>query len=249
MKPTVMTMLKKLSLRCRSTLLSALLLTLCCAGLTIMLNFSAFQLVDQIEAAAVIKPATEIPLTQELEATPTVSAEHLNTSKRAFSLQSMLYMLFIIGGGSALTYFIAGKALKPLDDLNEQVKNITVHNLSKKLEIPPTKDEIAELTQSFNTMSSKLNDAFMTQKRFSASAAHELRTPLSVLQTKIDVFKKRNTHTSDEYDALIAVFEKQITRLRRLVINLLDMTNMDRTQEKNTIHLRDLFEDILCELS
>lgn len=66
-----------------------------------------------------------------------------------------------------------------------------MHNLSETLSVPPTKDEIAELSLTFNEMTDKLNNAFMMQQRFSASAAHELRTPLAVLQTKVDVFKKK----------------------------------------------------------
>lgn len=102
-------------------------------------------------------------------------------------------MLLVIFGGGVLTYYASGKVLKPLDTLNSQIKNRTVHNLSETMNIPPTNDEIAELTQSFNEMTDKLNDAFMMQSRFSANAAHELRTPLAVLKTKLDVFKKK-TH-------------------------------------------------------
>lgn len=102
-----------------------------------------------------------------------------------------MMMLLVIGG--LLTYYISGKALKPLHILSRQMKNCTVYNLSEDLKVPESQDEIAELTRSFNEMSNKLNDAFAMQKRFSQSAAHELRTPLTVLKTKVDVFKKKKT--------------------------------------------------------
>ena len=123
-----------------------------------------------------------------------------------------------------------------------------MQNLSETLSVPPTKDEIAELTASFNEMSDKLNNSFMMQQRFSASAAHELRTPLAVLQTKVDIFKK-NIRTTEEYDALIYVIEKQPKRLRGLNANLLDMTNMDDSIEQSSICLKGIFEDIHSELS
>src|SRR4029453_12647095 len=115
----------------------------------------------------------------------------VNDSQKArldFKIKSIIYMIFVIVGGGLLTYYISGKAIKPLHTLNGQVKNVNVHNLSETLSVPPTKDEIAELTVTFNEMTDKLNNAFMMQARFSASAAHELRTPLAVLQTKGDVF-------------------------------------------------------------
>lgn len=247
-------MINKLTIRWRLTILSALLLTLCCVGLTIVLNYSAFKMADSLEAAVPIVPATSITPNSNMnggveELTPSIPLEELQSAKRGYSDQSIFYMMMIVLGGSALTYYIAGKALKPLDILSNQVKNLNVHNLSETLEVPPTKDEISHLTQTFNEMSDKLNHAFMTQKRFSANAAHELRTPLAILQTKLDVFKKNEKHTNSEYETLMGVFEKQIHRLRELVGNLLDMSNMKDDQEKSDISLNDIFEDILSELS
>lgn len=251
-----MTMFKKISIRWRLTILSALLLTICCIGLTVVLNFTAYRLADNIDAAIISTPAiTNAPLQgyeaseNEQELTPSLPSESVHKAKKGFRIESVIYMLIAILGGSTLTYYISGKALKPLDILNRQVKNITVHNLSDTLVIPPTKDEIAELTMSFNEMTDKLNQGFMMQKRFSASAAHELRTPLAVLQTKVDVFKKKTPHTMDEYEELVSILEKQIRRLRVLVGNLLDMTNMDDEREQSNIELRDIFEDILAELA
>lgn len=249
-------MLKKLSIRIRLTLLSTLLLTVCCIGLTIILNFSAYRLANKIDASIIAAPVVDSTLPEtnsydrsNMETVPSYPAKNLQEAKRGFSLESTVYMIVIILGGSALTYYISGRALKPLEVLNTKIKNINVHNLSESLDIPPTKDEIAELTQSFNEMTNKLDKAFLTQKCFSSSAAHELRTPLAVLQTKVDVFRKKSSHSNHEYESLIFVFEKQITRLRGIVSNLLDMTNLDDEREQSCIHLKDLLEDIISELS
>lgn len=249
-------MLKKLSIRIRLTLLSTLLLTVCCIGLTIILNFSAYRLANKIDASIIAAPIVDSTLPApnsydqpNMETSPSYPAKDLQEAKRGFSLESTIYMLVIILGGSALTYYISGRVLKPLEVLNTKIKNINVHNLSESLDIPPTKDEIAELTQSFNEMTAKLDKAFLTQKVFSSSAAHELRTPLAVLQTKIDVFRKRASHSNYEYESLISVFEKQIARLRGIVSNLLDMTILDDEREQSSILLKDLFEDIILELS
>ena len=250
-------MLKKMPIRLRLTVMTVALLTVCCVGLTLTINFSATRMATRIDAVALV-PSLEvgdgswseesIPAMPNSLA-PSISTEASQKAKIDFRIESILYMLLIIVGGGFLTYYLSGKALKPLDTLNEQVKNINVNNLSETLSVPPTKDEIAELTSSFNGMADKLNNSFMMQQRFSASAAHELRTPLAVLQTKVDVFKKKKIHTTEEYDALIYVIEKQTKRLRGLVASLLDMTNMDGIHEKSSICVKDIFEDIISELS
>ncbi|OMC81047.1 HAMP domain-containing sensor histidine kinase [Viridibacillus sp. FSL H8-0123] len=250
-------MLKKMPIRLRLTVMTVTLLTVCCVGLTLILNFSANRMATRIDAAVVL-PAQEVggegwidestPAASSSMASP-VSSEASQKAKMDYKSESISYMLLVIVCGGILTYYFSGKALKPLDTLTEQVKKINVHNLSETLSVPPTKDEIAELSLTFNEMTDKLNNAFMMQQRFSASAAHELRTPLAVLQTKVDVFKKKKIHTIEEYDALIYVIEKQTKRLRELVGNLLDMTNMDDGVEQSSICVKDIFEDIISELS
>lgn len=249
----VIHLFKKVSIRWRFTLLTACLLTICCVGLTIVLNQSAFTLADTIEATTLLPAMDSYTNIQGSElpsdALPINPVNELQEAKQSFRSQSFLYMLFVIVTGSALTYYLSGKALKPLETLNAQVKNINVHNLANVLAVPSTKDEIAELTENFNEMTKKLDEVFMSQKRFSANAAHELRTPLAVLQTKVDVFKKRERHSDMEYQALIVVFEKQIGRLRNLIEHLLDMATMDEETQYNMLSLSDIFEDICAELT
>ncbi|MFJ8511627.1 sensor histidine kinase [Lysinibacillus xylanilyticus] len=250
-------MLKKMPIRLRLTAMMVFLLTICCVGLTLILNFSAGIMATKIDAAATVLPAqVDVEDSKAIDnfqtppnfimSTPSEDAEKAITD---FQFESIFYMLLVIFGGGVLTYYVSGKVLKPLDTLNSQIKNRTVHNLSETMVIPPSNDEIAELTLSFNEMTDKLNDAFMMQSRFSANAAHELQTPLAVLKTKVDVFKKKHTHSTEEYDALISVFEKQTQRLSELVRSLLDMTNMNDRFAKETICLRDVLEDIVSELA
>ncbi|NOU74618.1 HAMP domain-containing protein [Paenibacillus sp. LMG 31458] len=251
-----MLMLKKMPIRLRLTVMTVALLTVCCVGLTFILNLSADTMATRIDATLIV-PAKQIGEDGRGVGNPQLPSSSMITlpagdsqqARMDFRMKSIIYMIFVIVGGGFLTYYMSGKALKPLNTLNGQLKNISVHNLSETLSVPPTKDEIAELTVTFNEMTDKLDSAFMMQGRFSASAAHELRTPLAVLQTKVDVFKKKKEHTNQEYDALISVIEKQTHRLRGLVGNLLDMTNMDDNGEQSSICLKDVFEDITSELS
>lgn len=244
-------------IRLRLTAMMVLLLTICCVGLTIILNLSAGSMATKIDAVA-LSPAIntdksytnldamQTPLSPAMMPTQSIEAQQARTE---FRLESIIYLLLIIVSGGLLTYYVSGKVLKPLDTLNRQINNRTVHNLAETMDIPPTNDEIAELTQSFNEMTDKLNEAFLMQSRFTANAAHELRTPLAVLKTKVDVFKKKNIHSTDEYDALIAVFEKQIKRLSELVIALLEMTNTNDEFEQEPICLKDVLQEMIAELA
>lgn len=248
-------MLKRIPIRVRLTLLCVLLLTVCCVGLTVILNFSANKMADVIEAT----PVTPAFSVEEAAAgntnngtvmmAPPTPSEGSQVARKSFLYESILYMLVMVVVGAGLTYYLSGKALKPLQELSNQMKNRTVHNLLEDLEIPQTKDEIADLTYSFNEMSHKLDEAFSMQKRFSQSAAHELRTPLAVLKTKVEVFKKKKSHTLEEYDLLLDVVATHTNRLSDLVKDLLDLTNMDALEYNQTVTLKELLSDIEEELS
>lgn len=247
-------MLKKVPIRLRLTILSMLLLTICCVILTLILNFSANQMANTIEAMPIL-PAAEagvddLPMDFGSAAMETTPAQTANSqqARLQFLYQSIAYMVAVVLVGGALTYYIAGKALQPLYALNRQMKNRTEHNLSERLPIPESHDEIADLTFSFNEMSCKLDEAFAAQKRFAQSAAHELRTPLTVLKTKVDVFGKKPTHTAEEYDQLLGVISKHTNRLSELVKDLLELTNMDALDCSDMIAVKTMLTDISKEL-
>lgn len=248
-------MLKKVPIRLRLTILSMLLLTICCVILTLTLNFSANQMANTIEATPIL-PATKVgedglPVVFSSATVKTAPAQVANSQQARiqFLYQSIAYMVAVVLVGGGLTYYISGKALQPLYEFNCQMKNRTEHNLSERLPIPESHDEIADLTYSFNEMSCKLDEAFEAQKRFAQSAAHELRTPLTVLKTKVDVFGKKPIHTAEEYDKLLSVITKHTNRLSDLVKDLLELTNMDALDCSDRIAVKNMLSDISKELS
>ncbi|WP_070043152.1 sensor histidine kinase [Robinsoniella peoriensis] len=257
-------MLNKISIRLRLTILNVILLTICCVVLTIILNFSANRMANVIEAT-VVTPAIQVeqdtdsantelntqfnPDTAANSTMPSASTRNSQAARQIFLYQSIFYMILLLVIGGFLTYYISGKALKPLHILSRQMRNCTVHNLSEDLMVPETHDEIADLTRSFNEMSNKLNDAFAMQKRFSQSAAHELRTPLTVLKTKVDVFKKKNDHTPEEYSKLLSIISAHTNRMSDLVKELLDLTNMDALVCDQRIEANELLINAAEELS
>lgn len=247
-------MLKKVPIKLRLTILSMLLLTICCVSLTLILNFSANQMANTIEATPVFpaaeKDGYDLPAKSDSAAMETTPAETADSqqARTLFLYQSIAYMAAVVLVGGGLTYYISGKALQPLYDFNHQIKKRTEHNLSEQLPVPESHDEIADLTCSFNEMSSKLNEAFTAQKRFAQSAAHELRTPLTVLKTKIDVFGKKPVHTAEEYDKLLGVITRHTDRLSDLVKDLLELTNIDALDYSEKIKIKIMLTDISKEL-
>lgn len=175
-----------------------------------------------------------------------------DTSREArtlFTRQSYLCMLLIAAAGGLFTWFITGRALRPLGRLSEEMQHRTVKNLSQALPVPQSHDEIASLTRSFNEMSAKLDESFSAQKRFAQSAAHELRTPLTVLKAKVDVFGKRAQHSPEEYEKLLQLIKKQTNRMADLVNDLLGLTNLDALTCSETVPLKQLLTEAVHELS
>ncbi|MEG0972658.1 MAG: ATP-binding protein [Lachnospiraceae bacterium] len=243
-------MLKKIPIRLRLTILCVLTLVICCLGLTAILNLSAVQMADSILATPLLPSTTPNANSDFYIAMPMVMpAATAQAARSSFFSQSIFFLLLVVFAGGGLTYYITGKALKPLKEFSLQIKSRTVHNLSDTFPIPNSNDEIADLTRSFNEMSDKLNEAFAMQKRFSQSAAHELRTPLTVLKTKVAVFQKKPSHTPEEYASLLSVIMTHTNRLADLVTDLLDLTNMDTIVCDEKIMLKELLSSVTKELA
>lgn len=245
--------LDKISLRMRLTIFVTILLTFSCIALTGIISFSASKMATQIEAASLITPANPAPSPNEIIPSmpteePIIFTPPIDDVKRNFHTESLLAMTLVILAGGFFTWYTAGKTLYPVKDLSVQIKNRTIHNLRKKIEVPLTNDEIADLTLSFNEMTERISEAFESQKRFSASAAHELRTPLTVMQTKVDVFRKKAEHSLDEYENLINVINLQTQRLSSLISDLLKMTCIEEEQLNEEVDLSLEIDEIIDEL-
>ena len=131
---------------------------------------------------------------------------------------------------SICTWFVTRRALAPLRRFSDRISQVQAQNLSEPLEVPLSEDEISRLTRSFNDMLARLDNAFSAQKQFVASAAHELRTPLAVMQTNLEVFYKKPEHTHREYDRLFTMLQEQTGRLSHLAEILLDMTGLQTVE-------------------
>lgn len=171
-------------------------------------------------------------------------------AKFKYRIESIVYVICTIAVAGVATYMITENCLSPLVNLKNQVANLSAQNLSDSPEggAPQTGDEIESLFNAFQGMRLRLDSAFETQKRFAANAAHELRTPLAAIQTRLDVFSKHEDHTEEEYQALIGSLRRQTERLSLLVKDLLDMSCMEEVPMQDAIDVAPLMDEIAHEL-
>lgn len=249
---TIKNPLKKRSLQWRLTLLITLLVTVTCILMYFFISNSAVTGMENLESYIVqINKTDSTPITFNVDPSilfPDLSNQ-VQATKDLFRIRSMIATGIIILLSSIGTYFISRRALTPLHDLSTKIGKIQAQNLSESLEIPDSNDEISQLTASFNKMLSRLDDAFTAQKQFSASAAHELRTPLAVMQTNLEVFARKKAPSTEEYQEIFSLIQEQTGRLSHLAEILLDMTGIQTVERSETISLAELTEEVFCDLA
>ena len=240
------------SLQLKLTLLLSLLMIVSCILMYFFISHSAVSGMDGLQNYMIkVDPQDgDSPITFNVDPKALFPQfeQEIQETKEAFLLRSVIATTIIILLSSVCTYFLTKKALTPLQKLTSEVSQIQAQNLSTQLEVPNSKDEIAQLTSSFNEMLTRLDNAFSTQKQFSANAAHELRTPLAVLQTNLEVFEKKQEPEMVEYRQLFTMIKEQTARLSQLVGTLLDMTNLKSVPRTDHVSLEELVDEVFCDL-
>lgn len=244
--------MKKLSFQWRLTLVMAVLVSTTCFILSFVISRFAVVQIDQIGGFVIdISPFWDsgvmlgIDLSQFL---PQIT-EQLEVSKSAFLYQSVVVSIIVVALVSISTYFLAGKMLLPLRRVTSRMGTIEAQNLSEPLDVPIAEDEIYRMVCTFNGLLTRLDKAFATQRQFSASAAHELRTPLAVMQTKLDVLYKNENVLISDYEDVVRMFGEQTGRLSHLVSLLLEMTELQTVERSDEISLHALIGEVFCDLT
>ncbi|MCB5387027.1 HAMP domain-containing protein [Blautia glucerasea] len=240
------------SLQLKLTLLLSLLMIISCVLMYFFISHSAVSGMDGLQNYMIkVDPQDgDSPITFNVDPKALFPQfeQEIQETKEAFLLRSVIATTIIILLSSVCTYFLTKKTLTPLQKLTNEVSQIQAQNLSTQLAVPNSKDEIAQLTSSFNEMLARLDNAFSTQKQFSANAAHELRTPLAVLQTNLEVFEKKQEPEMIEYRRLFTMIKEQTARLSQLVGTLLDMTNLKSVPRTDQVTLEELVDEVFCDL-
>lgn len=183
-----------------------------------------------------------------IDTTADISNKVKNT-QMVFWSKSLLITSIITLISSALIYFIVGYVLYPLESFSRQIQNIQVKNMQQPIALTNHSIEIVRLTDAFNGMLKRLNDAFFVQRQFSANAAHELRTPLAVMQTQIEVFEKNENPENNDCQVVIDMVKTQTERLSHVIDVLLEMTELQSSKKTDNISLAALIEEVICDLT
>ena len=222
------------SIRAQLTFLMVALLVCCCVVLTWLVYRSTSELLELAAANAINKGALSIVL-------------DVGAIERSILFDALGILLFVIIAGSCAAYLLAGHYTKPVHQLSAHMKEIGPDTLSDSIEIKGGGEEVHELVKSFNQMTDQLDEAFAMQSRFSVSAAHELRTPIAVLRTKLDVFKKKK-RKQNEYDELVDTMETYIDRLSAIIANLLELTETSELGEVEDVSLDAVITTVVDDL-
>ena len=248
--------MKKLSLRMRLTLLSALVMASVAVILTSMFLFGADRIfVRDLEQKMTFQPQDIIITSVKKEGVPnenmdlqevTVSLKKAGTQ---FNLWGMAALFLVLILGTGATWLMAGHVLKPLKELSSAIEEIGGNDLSNRVEIQGRQDEIGRLARSFNHMMDKVSASFERQKRFSASAAHELKTPLATILVNLEVLELDGKTSPDRMEKVLTIVKANTERMIRLVEDLMRLTSDKDHEMEEEVELSEVFTITLDELS
>ena len=252
--------MKRLSLQWRITLLTILLLAAACVTMKTLLCSSGHAYMDSIgnyvmhyaeEEPLAIR--VDIPEGQWKDMSERFSGEfvlELTGAKHGFCMRGWYIALAVTVLGGAVAYFVSGSALKPLKRFTAKAERVQLQSLT---EITLSEDEAMEfsrLSRAVNQMLLRLKQAFDAQQQFVGNAAHELRTPLALMQARLDLYMSTDHGDScPETAETIAMMREQTERLSRMVRTLLDMSELKAVPRNDRIQLAPMIEEVLADLS
>lgn len=250
--------MKRLSLQWRITLLTALLIAGTCICLNLLLYHSGAVSIDLLNGFVFeYTPefsedpdglAIEISDSQMTEFISRFSDEAYDV-KADFGRKGWLITVAVTIVSAAIAYFVSGQALKPLRKLSQQAEKIDQDSISDIRLNEDTVKEFRQLSVSVNLMLDRLSESFATQRQFSGNAAHELRTPLAIMQTKLELFAAEHKNMESDTAELVRSQAEQLDRLSKLVHTLLEMSNLSSAPRSERIELAPLVEEIITDLT
>lgn len=250
--------MKRLSLQWRITLLTALLIAGTCICLNLLLYHSGAVSIDSLNGFVFeyTPESSEDPDGLAIEISDSQMSEFISRFsdeaydvKTDFGRKGWLITIAVTIVSAAIAYFVSGQALKPLRKLSQQAEKIDQDSISDIRLNEDTVKEFRQLSVSVNLMLDRLSESFATQRQFSGNAAHELRTPLAIMQTKLELFAAEHKKLESDTAELVRSQEEQLDRLSRLVHTLLEMSNLSSAPRSDRIELAPLVEEIITDLT
>lgn len=249
-------MLKKISLRMRLTLLSAMVMAGVAVILTSMFLLGADRIfVQDLPNQISFQPqdvmiSTEIRGRQKTEDSQDITFT-IRAAGTRFNVWGMAGLLLMLVFGTGATWFMAGKVLKPLGELSNTIEEISGNDLSRRVdkEIQDRQDEIGRLALSFNNMMDKVGASFDRQRRFSASAAHELKTPLATMLVNLEVMELDGQTSPARMEKVLSVVKTNTERMIRLTEDLFRLTSDKDSEMGEEVLLGEAVAIAVDELS
>ena len=246
--------MKKISLQWKLTLLTTVLITILCGCLTFFLYKNGVYYFDTLQESVTEQGAApealyiDIPDDAWDDFVAQFSMKVYN-SKSDYRSRSLLITVIVALIGGAATYFISGQALKPLREFSETVEKVQAQNLTDYTIEENKIAELDRLRNSFNKMLMRLSVSFETQRQFTGNAAHELRTPLALIQAQLDLYHAaEHPESTTAAEETIQMVTEQNERLSKLVRTLLDMSELQTVARNDRIELHGLIEEVLTDL-
>lgn len=250
--------MKRMSLQWRLTCITTLCIAIICGCLTMFVYKNGVHYIDSLKDAVESQGDEKGNKSDEIyisipddkwdEFADEFSVQVYN-NKADYKRNSLIITVLLALLGGVVTYFISGHALRPIREFSDKIEEVQAQNLSDSRIEENNVKELNQLGISYNKMLERLSEAFEIQRQFTANAAHELRTPLALMQVQLDLYNSA-THPGNDADTLqtIKMITEQNDKLNRMVKTLLDMSELQTVGRDDKIILDAIVEEVLADL-
>lgn len=250
--------MKRMSLQWRLTCITTLCITIICGCLTMFVYKNGVHYIDSLQDAVESQGDEKGNKSDEIyisipddkwdEFADEFSFQVYN-NKADYKRNSLIITVLLALVGGVVTYFISGHALRPIREFSDKIEEVQAQNLSDSRIEENNVKELNQLGISYNKMLERLSEAFEIQRQFTANAAHELRTPLALMQVQLDLYNSAS-HPGNDADTLqtIKMVTEQNDKLNRMVKTLLDMSELQTVGRDDKIILDAIVEEVLADL-
>ena len=250
--------MKRMSLQWRLTCITTLCIAIICGCLTMFVYKNGVHYIDSLQDAVESQGDEKGNKSDEIyisipddkwdEFADEFSIQVYN-NKADYKRNSLIITVLLALLGGVVTYFISGHALRPIREFSDKIEEVQAQNLSDSRIEENNVKELNQLGISYNKMLERLSEAFKVQRQFTANAAHELRTPLALMQVQLDLYNSAS-HPGNDADTLqtIKMVTEQNDKLNRMVKTLLDMSELQTVGRDDKIILDAIVEEVLADL-
>lgn len=250
--------MKRMSLQWRLTCITTLCIAIICGCLTMFVYKNGVHYIDSLQDAVESQGDEKGNKSDEIyisipddkwdEFADKFSVQVYN-NKADYKRNSLIITVLLALLGGVVTYFISGHALRPIREFSDKIEEVQAQNLSDSRIEENNVKELNQLGISYNKMLERLSEAFEIQRQFTANAAHELRTPLALMQVQLDLYNSAS-HPGNDADTLqtIKMVTEQNDKLNRMVKTLLDMSELQTVERDDKIILDAIVEEVLADL-